>query len=290
MQTIRILIAAPDPFLRRRLRDFVRAERDFDVVAECGDGVEASGELRRLRPDALILDLALPRADPLEMARRFDPEQGPVVVLLSDEAEQAQEAFDAGALDCVRKPVEDQRLGRALQRVRAWVRAVGAAKVSERLSGLLRELRSAADYPSRIPVSSEGRLLFVPVDEIDWIEGSGNYACLRVGGRVHRMRNTLSAIERILDPGRFRRIHRGVIVNLSRIHALEPQSGGSAIVHLHDGTTLRLSRGYRYVLSWLGSESPGAAPREETAANDREGAFGNDAAPAAGGGSRRPHV
>jgi two-component system LytT family response regulator len=289
VQAIRIAIAAPDPFLRRRLRDLVRAERDFDLVAECGDGVELSAELRRLHPDALLLDLALPRADPLEMTRRFDPGRGPVVVFLSAEAEQAQDAFDVGALDCVRKPVEDQRLARTLQRVRTRVRAEGAAKVSERLSDLLRQLRSAADYPSRIPVSSEGRLLFVPVHDIDWIEGSGNYACLRVGGRVYRLRNTLSAIERILDPGAFRRIHRGVIVNLSRIHAVEPQSGASAVVHLHDGTTLRLSRGYRYVLSWLGSDASGAASRDEAAVNDREGSLVNDAAPAAGG-SRRPRV
>jgi two-component system LytT family response regulator len=259
MQRIRILIAVSEPFLRRRVRDLVRAERDFEILAECGDGVELAAETQRLHPDALLLELSLPRTDAIDFARRLDPDRGPVVVFLASDGTRAQEAFDAGALDCVRKPLEDERLGRALRRLRDRVNAEGAAKVSERLSDLLRELRTAADYPTRIPVSADGRLLFLPVHQIDWVEGSGNYACLRAGGRVYRLRTTLSALERTLDPGQFRRIHRGVIVNLSRIEAVEPLSGGSAIVHLHDGTALRLSRGYRYVLSWLGAEAAGAA-------------------------------
>jgi two-component system LytT family response regulator len=266
MQRIRILIAVPEPFLRRRVRDLVRAERDFEIVSECADAAEVPADVHRLHPDALLIDMSLPRADALELVRRLDPDRGPAVVFLSGDDGRAQDAFDAGAVDCVRKPVEDERLKRALHRVRTWVRAEGAARISERLSELLRELRTAADYPSRIPVSADGRLLFLPVHEIDWIDGSGNYVCLRAGGRAYRLRNTLSALERSLDPGRFRRIHRGVIVNLARIQAVEPRSGGSAVVHLHDGTALRLSRGYRYVLSWLGSESLGSSTGGELAA------------------------
>jgi two-component system LytT family response regulator len=285
MQRIRILIAIPEPFLRRRVRELVRAERDFEIVSECSSGGEVRADVQRLHPDALLIDLSLPRADALELVRRLDADREPAVVFLSGDDGKAQEAFDAGAIDCVRKPVEDRRLARALHRIRTWVRAEGAARVSERLSELLGELRTAADYPARIPVSADGRLLFLPVQEIDWIDGSGNYACLRAGGRVYRLRNTLSALERSLDPGRFRRIHRGVIVNLARIQAVEPLSGGSAIVHLQDGTALRLSRGYRYVLSWLGSDSLGSTASEEIAPT--ASAEGASLAPDAGSGRAR---
>ncbi len=268
MARIRLLIAAADPFLRRRLREAALEERDFDVVSECTDGLEADAELHRTRPEAMLLDASLPRRDGLELTRRLDPDRGPAVVLFCSDGQNAQEALDAGALDCVRKPVESQRLARAFQRLRIWVRSQAAAALSERLSAFLQDLRTAADYPARIPVPSDGRVVFLPVDEIDWIEGSGNYACLRSAGQVYRLRQTLSALERSLDPGRFRRIHRGVIVNLARIRAIEPRAGGSAVVRLRDGTTLSLSRGYRYVLTWLGADAPGAASREAMTSRD----------------------
>jgi two-component system LytT family response regulator len=189
-------------------------------------------------------------------------------VFLASGPEQAHRAFDAGALDYVLMPVEPRRFTRSLERVRAWVRAQRAETVSGRLSALLDSLRTAADYPARIAVASGSNLVLLPVDEIDWIEASGNYACIRAGGRAYRVRRTLSSLESTLDPGRFRRVHRGTIVNLSHVREVEMPQGSAPVVRMIDGTAVRLSRGYRHVFSWFGTEVPdeigegkrGAAP------------------------------
>lgn len=262
MSRISVVIGMREPLLRRRVRDLLAAEADFEVLAECGDGVEALEHIRRTRPDVLLLDVTMPRLDAFGLLRQLDPNRSPAVVLLASGVEHAHQAFDVGALDYLLKPIERRRFTRSMQRVRAWVRSQRSAAVGERLSGLLQTLRSAVDYPAYVPVPSNGSLLFLSVDEIDWIEGSGNYVSIHSGERVFRLRQTLSSLQSALDPGRFRRIHRRTIVHLPRIREVEPQPGGAATVRLRDGTPLRMSRGYRDVIAWLGADAP--APMSDT--------------------------
>ena len=101
-------------------------------------------------------------------------------------------------------------------------------------------------------VRSDGRLYFVRVDDIDWIEAAGNYVKLHVGRDTHLMRETMAGIEKLLDPSRFLRIHRSAIVNLDRVREMQPWFSGEYTVILRDGTQLRLSRVYRDRLeTWL---------------------------------------
>jgi two-component system, LytTR family, response regulator len=259
MSRVRVLVGLREPLLRRRVRDLLLEEIDFELVAECGDGLEALEQVRRARPDLFLIDTAMPGLDGFEIVRQLDPSRGPVVVFLASGSEDAQKAFDVGALDFLLKPVDRRRFSRSMQRVRMWIRAQRGAAVGERLSGLLQTLRSAADYPAYIPVPSNGSILFLAIDEIDWIEGSGNYVSVHAGERVFRVRQTLASFLSALDPGRFRRIHRRTIVHLARIREVEPSGGGAAIVRLRDGTALRMSRGYRDVVTWLGADAPGPA-------------------------------
>jgi len=94
-------------------------------------------------------------------------------------------------------------------------------------------------------VRTPGRLLFLDVSQIDWIEAASYYACLHVGSQTHVIRRTLSELERDLGDASFIRIHRSIIVNLERIQGLELQSGGDYEVVLKSGARLRLSRRFR---------------------------------------------
>jgi two-component system LytT family response regulator len=101
-------------------------------------------------------------------------------------------------------------------------------------------------------VRSDGRLYFVRIDDIDWIEAAGNYVKLHAGRETHLMRETMSGIEKLLDPSRFLRIHRSAIVNLDRVREMQPWFSGEYTVILRDGTQLRLSRVYRDRLeTWM---------------------------------------
>ena len=97
----------------------------------------------------------------------------------------------------------------------------------------------------RLLVKEEGRMYFVPVVEIDWIEAFGNYARLHTGPRTHLIRETMTTLERALDARRFARIHRSTIVNLDRIRQMDLWGSGDYMVRLADGTQLKLSRWYR---------------------------------------------
>ena len=99
--------------------------------------------------------------------------------------------------------------------------------------------------PSRLLIRTGGRVFFVRVEDIDWIEAVGNYARIHVGGASHLIRRTMSDLEERLPAERFARIHRATIVNLDRIREMQPAFHGDYLVLLTDGTNLRLSRRYR---------------------------------------------
>ncbi|MBI3886851.1 MAG: LytTR family transcriptional regulator, partial [Opitutae bacterium] len=104
---------------------------------------------------------------------------------------------------------------------------------------------------ARILLKSGGEIFFLKADEIDWIEAEGDYMKFHAGGRTHLLRETMSRLEARLDPHRFIRIHRSTIVNIDRVKKLSPSFAGEYAVILHDGTKLKLSRGYHERLQEL---------------------------------------
>lgn len=106
-------------------------------------------------------------------------------------------------------------------------------------------LNDRDERPSRVLVREGRRTRFVALQDVDWFEADGNYVLVRTAGESYRTRGTMSAIERVLDPMQFVRIHRRVVVNMDRVRELTPLPGGDGMLTLGDGSTLRLSRTYR---------------------------------------------
>jgi two-component system LytT family response regulator len=158
----------------------------------------------------------------------------PIVVFVTAYDDHAIRAFDVAAVDYLVKPVEPERLRRAMARVRAARAALRPA---------------ATDPPAppadRLLVKEDGRMFFITAGDIDWVEAAGNYAKVHVAGRVHLVRETMTGLEGRLDPRRFARIHRSTIVNLDRVREMALWFSGDYLVRLTDGTELKLSRWYR---------------------------------------------
>jgi two-component system, LytTR family, response regulator len=242
--TIRVCIADDEPLARERIRTFLEQEPDVRVVSECADGAEAIAEIQRERPDLVFLDIQMPVVDGFGVLRALDDALPPAVIFVTAHDEYALQAFEVHALDYLLKPFNGERFRRALQRARLELLKEQPAGVSQRLLSLLEELQQQGRRPQeRLVLKTSGRVSFLKVDEIDWIEAEGNYVRLHVGVTSHLLRETMKGIEARLDPSRFIRIHRSTIVNTDRIRELQPLFHGEYAVILQDGTRLTASRG-----------------------------------------------
>lgn len=242
---IRTLIVDDMQLARQRLRRYLKDETDIEIIAECKNGREAVDAIKREKPDLVFLDVQMPETDGFEVIEKIGIEEMPLVIFVTAFDQFALQAFDVHALDYLLKPFDIDRLQTALKRARKTLSNVQKDDLSERLHGLLTQIKNEPKYVKRLTIKSLGRTVFVVVDEIDWIGASGNYLELHTGKKTHLVRETMAEMEEKLDPSMFVRIHRSTIVNLERIREMQPLFKGDQILILKDGTELAVSRNYR---------------------------------------------
>jgi two-component system, LytTR family, response regulator len=250
-EPIRVLVVDDEPLARATLVGLLAADPEVRLVGQAGSGREALPLLREA--DLVFLDVHMPGGDAFKLLGRAG-DRRPAIIFVTAYDAHALRAFEVAALDYVLKPFDDERFGRALERGKAQVRGGRAAALTHHLASLFENGAAAAPRPpDRIAVKDRGRMVFVPVDAIDWIGAEDYYAELHVGRATHLLREPLTELEARLDPTRFVRVHRSAIVNLTRVREVESSTRGDAALVLDDGTRLRLSRGRRAaILARLG--------------------------------------
>jgi two-component system LytT family response regulator len=230
-EMIRALVVDDEPLARSNLKVLLRRDPDIESIAECESGAEAVTEIRGTRPDLVFLDVQMPECGGFEVIERLKSDESlPVIVFVTAYDEYALRAFDAGALDYLLKPFDDARFRLAMERAKQKIEAQAAIR--------------SAETP-RLTVRSAGRVAYVQIPDIDWVEAADYYACLHVGAKSHLVRQSMIELEKELDPRIFCRIHRSTIVNLRRVRALKVDDAGEYEVILESGQTLRLSRRFR---------------------------------------------
>jgi two-component system LytT family response regulator len=237
---LRIVIVDDEPPARARLRRLLTPHEDVVIVAEASDGASAVDAIETTEPDLVLLDIQMPELDGFDVLRALDMPRMPAVIFVTAFDHYAVRAFDVHALDYVVKPVETDRLDRALAHARRSVRDRHDA-----VTALLNELARDRPYLSRIPVRSEGRVKVVDLADVDWLGAADNYVTIHAGAREYLIRDTIAAIERRLDPAHFVRVHRSTIVRIDRIAELVPDLHGDFRIRLKGGAELALSRTYR---------------------------------------------
>jgi two-component system LytT family response regulator len=244
-QTIRTMIVDDEPIAREGVRRQLSRESDVEIVAECGDGLAAVEAIRELMPDLVFLDVQMPGMDGFEVVRAAGVETMPAVVFVTAYDKYALQAFEVNAVDYLLKPFDGERFQKAFQRARAQIESRTAEMIKAKLQALLECIRPQQRYLERLVVKAAGRIFFLPVSEIDWIESADNYINLHCGRESHLMRETLSGLETKLNPEEFLRIRHSAIVNLKRIKELRPLFKGEYDIVLHNGVKLTTSRRYR---------------------------------------------
>ena len=249
---LRAVIADDEPAARRGVRLLLERDGGIEIAGEAANGPEAVALIREARPDLVFLDVQMPGADGFQVLAQLPPDAVPVVIFVTAYDEHALRAFEVNAIDYLLKPYDDARFAAALQRAKTQVHRRQGDTVGSRITQLLDFLQRgggktepATEKPGeRILLKSSGEIFFLKAEEIDWIEAEGDYMKFHVAGRAHLMRETMARLEARLDPRRFIRIHRSTIVNIDRLRKLSPSFAGEYAVVLHDGTKLKLSRGY----------------------------------------------
>lgn len=251
---IRVLLVDDEPLARERVRTLLAGLPDVECVGECGDGTTAVAAIRREAPDIVLLDVQMPELDGFGVIAQIAGAKMPAVIFVTAYDRFALKAFEVHAVDYLLKPFDKERFVTAIHRAVEQVKRQQAGELSQRLTALLADVRPEPPKSKsidRIAVKSSGRVVFVKVDEVDWVEAADNYVNLHVGAENHLHRETMSSLESQLPPEKFMRISRSTIVNMDRIRELQPLFHGEYSVILRNGTKLTLSRSYREKLDQL---------------------------------------
>jgi two-component system LytT family response regulator len=251
--TIRCLIVDDEPLAREAIRTSAVHDADIQVVAEAQDGEQAIADIERYKPDLIFLDIQMPGMNGFEVLQLLEEKSVklPVIIFVTAYDQYALKAFEAQALDYLLKPIDEKRFRRALTAAKSRIVAGKGWFSPEELVSRL-ELSGLLRRPmARLPVKSKGRIIFIRLDEIEWIEAEGNYLRLHLDGDSYLLRDTMTSIESKLDPERFMRIHRSAIVNVDRIADVQPWYTGEYVVRMKSGKELTLTRSYRESLRRL---------------------------------------
>lgn len=233
---IRTLIVDDEPHARRYLRELLDGELDLTIAGEAASGVEGLDLIRQLYPDVVFLDIQMPGLDGFELVKEIQTEKIPVFIFVTGYSEYAVRAFEVETVDYLCKPFDKERLAISLERARRRLNMRNAVSGDEPVT---------STWLTRLAVKEENGIVFVPVEEILWIEAANKYVVIHAVDREHIVRQTIQSLEDTLDPKQFVRIHRSILVRKAAVRGLHPLFHGDYIVKLINGAELTLSRNFR---------------------------------------------
>jgi two-component system LytT family response regulator len=254
----RVLIVDDEPLARERLATLVAAVAPGAELREAGNGEEAVEAIGAWSPTVVFLDVQMPGLTGLEVVEKVGTDKMPPTVFVTAFDQHAIKAFDLAAVDYLLKPFDEARFREAWKRVSKAGTMREVARESGRLAELLLRVTDTGQrvpgsgsmeavrrWADRVVVKKNQRTILIKLADVQWIESAGNYVSLHVGKDTHEVRETLTSLESRLDPARFVRIHRRMIVAVDAMRELQPWFGGDQVMIMKDGTQLRVSRSYR---------------------------------------------
>src|SRR5262245_21424239 len=242
---ITALIADDEALARKFIRRILKDDHDVEIVGECSNGKEAVAMIRKQSPDLVFLDVQMPELDGFAVLESIHTDPLPEIIFATAYEQYAIRAFELHALDYLLKPFDQARFKDAVKHAKERLRSERQKEGRMQISALLESIKNKPRYLDRLVIKAGGRITFLSTHEVNWIEADDKYVHLHTGKISPMVRQTLSAMETQLDPGKFKRIHRSAIVNVERIKELQPLFSGEYSLLLEDGTKLTLSRNYK---------------------------------------------
>lgn len=240
---ITTLVVDDEPAARRRLNSLLENDPEVKLVGECGDGIRAAEMVRELKPALIFLDVQIPGGGGFDVLKEIaDCRELPAVVFVTAHREYAIPAFEVQALDYLLKPFKRSRFFEVLARAKLHILRNSESK-DRQSNGRSRPV--LPESSELLLIKSRGRILFLKMSELKWVEAERDYVRLHLEKDSHFVRDTMNNFQKRLDKDGFIRIHRSTIVNVNKIWEILPLLGGDYTVVLSDKTQLTLSRRYR---------------------------------------------
>lgn len=261
---IRTILVDDESLAIQGLKLRLEAHEDVEIVDTCQNGREAIRSIKTHKPDLVFLDIQMPGFDGFSVVQGTMDIEPPLFVFVTAYSDHAIRAFEARAIDYLMKPVDDQRLADALERVRERLADRRQVQEAERLREVLAEVAPDAvtgfangedealasnRYEKLINIKDRGQIFRVDVDSIERIDAAGDYMCIYTADNSLILRETMKDLEKRLDPRHFQRVHRSTIVNLNQVRQVKPHTNGECFLILESGTQVKVSRSYRDVVA-----------------------------------------
>ena len=263
--TIRTILVDDESLAIQGLKLRLEPHDDVEIVETCTNGREAIRAIKTHKPDLVFLDIQMPGFDGFSVVQGVMEVEPPLFVFTTAYSDHALRAFEAQAVDYLMKPIEEQRLGDALDRVRQRLSEKRQSAEVERLREVLAEVApdamsdhdlaveaeapASSRFEKLINIKDRGQIFRIDVDTIERIEAAGDYMCIYTGDNSFILRETMKDLERRLDPRVFQRVHRSWIVNLNLVRQVRPHTNGECFLMLESGADVKVSRSFRDVVA-----------------------------------------
>ena len=221
---------------RKLIREYLEDFPEMIIIAEANNGVDAVREINKFKPDLVFMDIQMPGMTGFDVLTRL--EELPQIIFSTAYDKYALQAFEVHAIDYLLKPYTKERFTKALSKIPITEETPNLAPLANSL------LMDANDYPERILVQFQKKLVTVAVGEIVWIEAYGDYSKIHVGEQVYVSNYGISILEEKMDPKIFLRVHRSAIINLDQVHLADKYGKGYQL-QMKNGEKVMVSRGYK---------------------------------------------
>jgi two-component system LytT family response regulator len=261
--TIRTILVDDETLAIQGLGLRLEAHDDVEIIDTCMNGREAIRSIKTHKPDLVFLDIQMPGFDGFSVVQGMMEIEPPLFIFVTAYSDHAIRAFEAQAIDYLMKPVDEDRLADALDRVRQRLGEKRQVIEAERLREVLAEVAPQAmsdfvgeeetpasnRFEKLINIKDRGQIFRVDVDSIERIDAAGDYMCIYTADNSLILRETMKDLEKRLDPRNFQRVHRSTIVNLSQVRQVKPHTNGECFLVLESGAQVKVSRSYRDVVA-----------------------------------------
>jgi two-component system LytT family response regulator len=270
MTILKTIIVDDEPLALKLLAAKLKKVPNVEVIAQCSNGREAINAVIELAPDLLFLDIQMPGLSGLEVVKQLQNDTMPLIVFATAYEQYALEAFDAYAVDYVLKPIDDERIQRAVDRAleRFAIKSDEQSENKREVIGAIAHIDQKHDKTvtwmaddsthqdpqsvniknRKIVIKDRDEIHLLKQQDIQWIDAAGDYVCVHALGETHVKRCTLKEMLVELDETQFKRVHRSTIVNLDFIDKVIPHTKGEFFLMMGEYDKIKVSRNYKDVV------------------------------------------